>query len=413
MTTVSGLPGQSSPPVGSAPVLTKVDPDAPRHRVAAGPPVQKAPPAKRFGGIDAELGQHAVLSLIGSVSVAWLLYENLLPTSGAIGFWLLAYALFLGFFGVISATTLDREGVVDRLIGAVVSTAGLVMVAALGGIVLFTFLRGKGALANLNFFTETMALYGPDAPLDKGGIYAAMIGTFEQVAISVVVSVPLGIATAVYLSEVRGKLARLVRIVVEAMTAVPTIVAGLFIYALVLIQLGRDGSGFAAALALSVSMIPVVTTTAEVVLKLVPNGLREASLALGTTQWQTVRKVVIPTARPGLVTAVLLGVARVIGETSPVLLVAGFTNELNYNAFSGPQLSLPLYVFNGLRQPFDVAIERAFGAGIVLLSLVVIFFALARIIGGRAPGEMSRRQRKKINAQMAALATSTSQEDPR
>ena len=154
----------------------------------------------------------------------------------------------------------------------------------------------------------------------------------------------------------RGRLARLVRTVVEAMTAVPTIVAGLFIYSLLIIQLGWERSGFAASLALSVSMIPVVTTTAEVVLRLVPNGLREASLALGTTQWQTVRRVVLPTARPGLVTAVLLGVARVIGETSPVLLVAGSTNELNYDPTHGPQLSLPLFVFTGMRQPLDVAI---------------------------------------------------------
>ena len=129
-----------------------------------------------------------------------------------------------------------------------------------------------------------------------------------------------------------------------------------------------------------------------------PNGLREASLALGTTQWQTVRRVVLPTARPGLVTAVLLGVARVIGETSPVLLVAGSTNELNYDPTHGPQLSLPLFVFTGMRQPLDVAIARAFGAAVVLLVLVVVFFALARIIGGRAPGQMSRRQQRRLAA---------------
>ena len=176
-----------------------------------------------------------------------------------------------------------------------------------------------------------------------------MIGTLEQVAISMLLSVPLGIATAVYLSEVRGALARVVRTVVEAMSAVPTIVAGLFVYSMLILTLGKmdlppridavvttlglgDRSGFAASIALSVSMIPVVVTTAEVVLRLVPGGLREASLALGTTQWQTVRRVVLPTARSGLVTAVLLGVARVIGETSPVLLVAGSTSELNYDA---------------------------------------------------------------------------------
>jgi phosphate transport system permease protein len=138
--------------------------------------------------------------------------------------------------------------------------------------------------------------------------------------------------------------------------------------------------------------------TAEVVLRLVPNGLREASLALGTTNWQTVRKVVLPTARPGLVTAVLLGVARVIGETSPVLLVAGSTAELNYDPLHGPQLSLPLFVFNEMRLPIDQAIVRAFGAGIVLLVVVVVLFGLARIIGGREVGHLSRRQQRRLEA---------------
>jgi phosphate transport system permease protein len=148
-------------------------------------------------------------------------------------------------------------------------------------------------------------------------------------------------------------------------------------------------------------MIPVVTTTAEVMLRLVPNGLREASLALGCSQWQTIRGVVLPTARPGLVTAVLLGVARVIGETSPVLLVAGSTNELNADPFHNPQMSLPLFVFNQARLPLDQAIARAFGAGVVLLALVAIFFALARIMGGRPVGHVSPRKQRRVSAALA------------
>jgi phosphate transport system permease protein len=344
-----------------------------------------------------------VYAALGALALTWLVYERLIPVSGTIGFCLMSYTTFLLMLAAISATALDRMAVVDRVVGALVTTAGLMLVAALAGIVFFTAVRGKEALGHLNFYTETTAFIGPDAPLDQGGIFAAIVGTIEQVALSMVVSVPLGIATAVYLSEVRGKLARLVRIVVEAMTAVPTIVAGLFIYSLAIIELGWERSGLAASLALSVSMIPVVTTTAEVVLRLVPNGLREASLALGTTQWQTVRRVVLPTARPGLVTAVLLGVARIIGETSPVLLVAGSTNELNYDPTHGPQLSLPLFVFTGMRQPLDVAISRAFGAAVVLLVLVVVFFALARIIGGREPGHISGRKRRRMR-RMAAVA---------
>jgi phosphate transport system permease protein len=367
-----------------------------------------APRRVRLGGPDPELVSHVASAALGALALDWLVYERLVPMTGAIGFWLCWYAAFLTLFAAVSATTLGRVGVVDRLVGALVTTAGLVLVSCLAGIVLFTFVRGKQALVHLNFYTQTTAFIGPEAPLDRGGIYAAIVGTLEQVAMSVVLSVPLGIATAVYLSEVRGRLARLVRTVVEAMSAVPTIVAGLFIYSMLILKFGQERSGFAASLALCISMIPVVTTTAEVVLRLVPNGLREASLALGTTQWQTVRRVVLPTARPGLVTAVLLGVARVIGETSPVLLVAGSTNELNYDPTHGPQLSLPLFAFTSMRQPLDTAIARAFGACVVLLVLVVVLFALARILGGREPGHISRRRRRRLAAARIAQPESES-----
>jgi phosphate transport system permease protein len=368
------------------------------------PAVRRAPqPVRkiRIGGADPELVSHVIGSAAGALALDWLVYERLVPMSGAIGFWLCWYAVFLVLLAATSATTLDRVGVTDRVVGALVTTAGLVLVACLAGIVAFTFVRGKAALGHLNFYTQTTAFIGPNAPLDQGGIFAAIVGTLEQVAMSVVLSVPLGIATAVYLSEVRGRLAKTVQTVVEAMSAVPTIVAGLFIYSLLILKLGQERSGFAACLALCVSMIPVVTMTASVVLRLVPGGLREASLALGTTQWQTVRRVVLPTARPGLVTAVLLGVARVIGETSPVLLVAGSTNELNYDPLHGPMLSLPLFVFTDMREPIDQAIDRAFGAAVVLLVLVVVLFSLARILGGREPGHVSRRKQGRLAAARA------------
>ncbi len=366
--------------------------------------VRPEPRRVRIGGADPELVTHVVSAAAGALALDWLVYERLVPMTGVIGFWLCWYVAFLVLFGAISATSLDRVGVTDRIVGALVSTAGLVLVACLAGIVVFTFVRGRAALMHLNFYTKTTAFDGPDAPLDHGGIYAAIVGTLEQVAISVVVSVPLGIATAVYLSEVRGRLAKAVQTVVEAMSAVPTIVAGLFIYSMLILKLGQERSGFAASLALCVSMIPVVTMTAAVVLRLVPGGLREASLALGTTHWQTVRRVVLPTARPGLVTAVLLGVARVIGETSPVLLVAGSTNELNYDPMHGPMLSLPLFVFTDMRMPIDQAISRAFGAAVVLLVLVVVLFALARILGGREPGHISRRKQRRLALQRQARA---------
>ncbi|RNL78411.1 phosphate ABC transporter permease PstA [Nocardioides marmorisolisilvae] len=373
-----------------------------------------APGRIRTGGLNPDQLFHLGSAVAGSFALTWMLFERILPVTSPLGFAVSWYALFLTMYAVISATTLDRVGVVDRVVGALVATAGAVLVAVLAGIVVFITIRGKGALAHTNFYTDTLALVGPDDGLTKGGIYSAMIGTFEQVALAILISVPVGIATAVYLNEVGGRLARTVRTVVHAMSAIPTIVAGLFIYAMFIIgfdlphwlpllgdRVSLPRSGFAASLALSVSMIPVVITTAEVVLRLVPNGLREASLALGTSRWQTVKGVVLPTARPGLITAVLLGIARVIGETSPVLLVAGYTNALNYDPFHGPQVSLPLFVFNLARQPFDVAIARAFGAAVVLLVLVVIFFATARILGGRAPGQVSARKQRRLSARLA------------
>ena len=173
--------------------------------------------------------------------------------------------------------------------------------------------------------------------------------------------------------------------------------AGLFVYSMLILKLGQERSGFAASLALCVSMIPVVTTTAEVVLRLVPNGLREASLALGTTQWQTVRRVVLPTARPGLVTAVLLGVARVIGETSPVLLVAGSTDELNCRPdCTARMLSLPLFAFTQMRMPLDTAIARAFGSAWSCSSSWSSCSAWPASSAAARPATSSRRKQRRL-----------------
>ncbi len=367
---------------------------------------------RTLGGLSGEDVLLLTVALVGAVSLAWVVDQRLLPVTGRLGVFLTTYLAFVALYGVACSLVLDRVGAVDRVVGVLVASAGAVLVAALGGIVLFTLVRGWSALHHWNFFTQTTAYIGPDAALVEGGIVAAVVGTLEQVAISVALSVPLGIATAVYLNEVKGKVAGVVRTVTEAMTAVPTIVAGLFVYSLLVLQLGAERSGLAASLALCVSMLPVVTKTAEVVLRLVPGGLREASLALGSTQWATVRKVVLPTARPGLMTAVLLGVARVIGETSPVLIVAGSTNELNADPLHGPQVSLPLFVFNEARMPLDPAIARAFGAAVVLLALVVTLFTIARVVGGREPGHLSRRRQRRLATRYAEVGARGEELDP-
>jgi phosphate transport system permease protein len=237
-----------------------------------------------------------------------------------------------------------------------------------------------------------------------GGVLHAIVGSLEQLGMATLIAVPLGVTAALFLSEIGGGFARLVRTIVEAMTALPDLIAGLFIYASLILTVGLGKSGFCASVAIAVTMMPIVARASEVVLRLVPGTLKEASYALGTSQWRTVWNVVLPTARSGLATAVVLAMARGIGETAPVLLVAGYTKELNVNLFSGPQTSLPLFIYNAvhvLGTPAYVA--RGFGAGFVLVVVVLALFTIARRIGGSAPGELTKRQRRRL-AREAAIA---------
>ena len=179
----------------------------------------------------------------------------------------------------------------------------------------------------------------------------AIVGTFIQISIALAISIPLGIVTALFLNEIGGRFARFVRTIVDAMTALPSIVAGLFIYSALILGLGAQRSGFAAALAITIMMLPIMIRASDVVLRLVAGNLREASYALGASQWRTVWDVVLPTARSGLVTAIILATARGIGETSPVLLTSGITRVMNVDPFNGPMISLPLQVFTFVASP--------------------------------------------------------------
>lgn len=321
-------------------------------------------------------------SAAAALGLVWVVYYRLLPFDGILGFIVLWYIAFIGIYALVTAQRYRKLDMVDRTMSVIVHSAGALVIGTLLVLITFTVMKGIGAL-RLNFFTETMSGVGFEQGLDRGGVLHAMVGTLEQIGISTIITVPLGIAAAVYLNEVRGPLSRPLRMIVEAMSALPSVVAGLFIFAAWILFFGFDRSGFAAALALSVMMLPIVTRTAEVVLRLVPNGLREASYALGSSQWRTVIHVVLPTARPSLMTAVILGVARGIGETSPVLLTAGYTAEMNANPFDSAQVSLPLLTFRLVTLPHDLMVQRAFGAGVVLLIVVMTLFLIARAIGGR------------------------------
>lgn len=322
-------------------------------------------------------------ALVCAGSVTALVFTQLAAFNGALGFVLMAYALFIASYALLVSAEASGPVVRDRVAAVLVHSLAAVLLSALGLVVAYTLYRGASALPHLNFFVDDMRAAGPLEPLSVGGILHAVVGTLIEIAIALVITVPLGLTCAVFLTEVPGPFARFTRTIVEAMTALPSIVAGLFIYATFILSFGFDKSGLAAGLAISVMMLPIIIRAADVVLRLVPGSLREASLALGASRWRTVWSVVLPTARSGLVTAVILGTARGIGETSPVLLTAGFSATLNADPLHGPMVSLPLAAFQFVRSPAPDMIARGFGAGAVLLLLVLVLFTVARLLGGR------------------------------
>jgi phosphate transport system permease protein len=334
-----------------------------------------------------------------AVSLTALLFARIAPIDGVLGFVVVSYLLFLVLYALLLSINETWLAVRDRLAAVVVHSLALVALMALLFIVFFTFWRGKDALFHANFFVSDMTAAGPLDPLTVGGILHAATGTLIEIVLALAVVIPLGLLCAVYLNETRGAFPRFVRTIVEAMTALPSIVAGLFVYASLILGLGLARSGLAAAFAISVMMLPIVIRASDVVIRLVPSSLRESSYALGAGQWRTTWHVVLPTARSGLMTAVLLGTARGIGETSPVLITAGFGSTMNLNPTEGPMVSLPLatFIFSGSPEPTMIA--RGFGAAAVLLAVVLVLFALARVLGGRPAGQLSARQRRRRDRQ--------------
>jgi len=331
----------------------------------------------------------------GSFCLAYLLYERLTPLSGGLGFFVSWYALFLAMTWFMARNRLGELEARDQLARVVVGTVAIGLLIPLTFIVGYTIVRGYHAL-RVTFFTKDLSQVGPQSSANAGGGSGAIVGSLQMVAIATLLSVPLGIATAIFLNEIGGRLARPLRMIVDAMSAIPSIVAGLFIYAAFILALHQQQTGFAAALALAVLMLPTVTRTAEVVLRLVPGGLREASLALGGGEWATVRKVVLPTARTGLLTAVILGIARIIGETAPLIITALGNTHFNANPLAGNQDALPLFIFRLVRFPQTASINRAWTGAFVLLGIVLILFVIARIIGGRGPGHIGRIKRLRL-----------------
>ena len=362
-------PGADVPGAQPRTHLPATDLDAP-------PPV----PRPGLGRPTAQERFTQVGTWVAALAMAWLTTRQLLPLDGIWSLLIVTFGCGLVLSAVTAAVDGRRVDVVDRVVAATVTGGALVVGGALVSTLVFVVYRGWEPLTHLNFYVCDMAGVGPRDPFDRGGILHAILGSLIQLGIAVLVTLPLGVGTAVFMTEVGGRFATVVRTIVEAMTALPSIVAGLFVYTVLIVALGFPRSGFAAAMALSVMMLPIIARAADVVLRVVPGGLREASLALGASRWRTVWHVVLPTARPGLATALILGVARGVGETSPVLLTSGVANFVVLNPLDGVMNSLPLFIFSGARSPEPMMIERAFAAATVLLGLVLALFVAARLL---------------------------------
>jgi phosphate transport system permease protein len=294
----------------------------------------------------------------------------------------LALLLFAVGLPVWSRLVESTRAAKDRMVTTLVWSAFAVAMVPLVSLML-TVLRNGLGVVDVEFLTYSMR----NVTGEGGGIYHAVLGTLLITLAAAAISVPVGVLTAIYLVEygVRNRTARTITFLVDVMTGIPSIVAGLFAYALFVLFLGEGvRMGFGGAVALSLLMIPIVVRSCEEMLKLVPHDLREASYALGVPKWRTIVKIVLPTALPGIITGITLAVARVIGETAPLLVIAGSTDSVNVNLFAERMMTLPVYIYYSYTQPgvpAEFGQARAWGAALVLIVLVMALNIVARGLG--------------------------------
>ena len=311
-----------------------------------------------------------------------LLVFAITPMQGVADYLVAATIATVVTISVLSLAVEGRRRAVDRLATNAALLALALTLLPLAFVIGYTIKRGLHRL-NMNFLTHSMAGVGPLSP--GGGVYHAIIGTVEQVLLASVIAVPLGMLVAIYITEYgRNGLGTAIRFLIDVMTGIPSIVAGLFILAFWIIALGQPLTGFAGSLALAILELPIIVRSAEEMITLVPSALREASYALGVAKWKTVLRIVLPTAASGITTGIMLAVARVTGETAPVLLVAGNNNFINNNPFTGQQASLPVFIFQNARSASDFNVDRAWAAALTLIAIVVLLYVAARLITRRS-----------------------------
>ena len=304
--------------------------------------------------------------------------------NGKLG-WFIAF--FLSFTAVAFIAEFRRAGkpaAQDSLLTSASRFAITLAVIPILSILATVVVKGWRGM-HWGLFTQDMTQATVNDSIEKGGMLAAIVGTTIMVGLALIFTLPISILTALYLTEINGKFARPIRFLVQAMSGVPSIVAGLFILSALIYPVTGERTGLMGAMALAILMIPTVARTAEEVLLLIPNDLREAGLALGATQWRTVAMVVVPAVKSGLVTAIILGIARVIGETAPILLVAGGGESTNFNPVSGPMGSIPYYVWKSFTLGgTEESSQRTWAGLFVLLLWVLILFTIARYISSRS-----------------------------
>jgi phosphate transport system permease protein len=326
-----------------------------------------------------------LVSLASSFSIVWIVFTQLTLLSGALGFVVLWLPIFLVMYWFVNRQLFTRQVAVDRLIGSLVSLGALLMMLPLVLLTIFVFQRGLPQLTwHVLTHTQQGVVLTPGSH-DTGGVLHALVGTLEQVALAACFGIPAAVLTAIFINEVKGPLTKSVRVVITAMSGTPAIVAGVFIYSVWVTRFGY--SGFAGSLALAIILLPTVTRGTEEVLKVVHNDLREASMAMAAPEWRTVWSVVLPTARSGLVTSILLGLAVSIGETAPLIMTIFGNQVLNTNPFVDPQMALSLLSYKQIKLPIQSQIDLGYTSALVLFLLVFTVFVLARLLsGGRRGG---------------------------
>lgn len=323
----------------------------------------------------------SALIFLAGIATSYLIVA-VTPMKGKLAYAFVFFVAFTLYNFMFHYMTRGMASGKDAIARAVVAFGIALAVAPIVSILATVFIRGYKGI-HLSLFTKDMKLNSVSDPIDQGGLLHALAGTGILVLVALIISVPLGILTAVYMTEIKGRFVKPIKFLVQAMSGVPSIVAGLFILSAVVYPLTKAYSGFVGSLALSILMIPTIARTSEEVLLLIPNDLREAGVALGGTQWRTVAMVVVPAAKSGLVTAMILGIARIAGETAPILLLTGGGDSVNGNPFSGPMGSLPFYIWKSYAVGTEESVTRAWAGILVLLVIVLVLFVSARILSDR------------------------------